>query len=126
MGNEKHENASLTPMMLALKRARKALVTRMAQADAFVLEAAAVTLSVTLHEEGAAPGTFSTISLTCWGMETAGWPKEAMLALVNGHFGRAAQLEEDQLRKTLETIGQPAGPAEAAEGGADAEKPPES
>lgn len=112
-------DATLTPAMLAIKRWRAGLVERIAEADAHVLEAAAVTIIVTLPEAGAAQPTFSTIAYTAWGGFLEKQTAEVRMSLAEIHCVQAEKIVRSNAETTREMVARQR--AEEAEG--EREKP---
>jgi hypothetical protein len=96
----KNADATLTPAMLALKRARAELVQRLGEAVAFILGAVAVTLVVTLREEGAKTPTFSSVGYTAWGAWLEAQPPELQDLLVERHCSQSEKIVAENVVTT--------------------------
>jgi len=97
----KNTNATLTPAMLALKRARAELVQRAGEAVAHILgDTVGVTLVVTLREVGARSPTFSTASYTVWGAWLEAQPPALQDLLVERHCVQSEKIVAENVVTT--------------------------
>ena len=97
----KNADATLTPAMLALKRARAELVQRAGEAVAHILgDTVGVTLVVTLREEGARSPTFSTASYTVWGAWLEAQPPALQDLLVERHCVQSEKIVAENVVTT--------------------------
>jgi len=89
----------LDPTTFALKRAKQALVEKVAEANAHLLEACAVTLVVTMPEGGAARPTFSTVAYTAWGALMPQLDEESQDVVAAHHFDKALEVVNQNVEK---------------------------